>query len=267
MRRSNLFWGIIILLVGSLLLLEQMGILTVNVWGVFWAVFFILLGVWVILGVRGRDKEIEGEEAIIPLQGAQQAKISMHHGGGRLLIGSGALSGQLVSGSFRGGLSHRSRESATGLDVEMRVRDSGFPIVINPFNWGPRGLDWQVNLTPEIPLALVLHTGASESHLDLSDLQVTELRVETGASSTVITTPAHCEHTRVKVNCGAASVRIRVPESVAARIRVTGGLMSANVDRQRFPKSAGYYQSPDYDTAPYKVELRLEAGAGSIQVS
>jgi hypothetical protein len=267
MRRSNLFWGIVVLLTGILLLLEQLGILTVDVWGVFWAVLFILLGVWVLLGATGREKEIEGEDAAIPLEGAQQAKIHMHHGGGRLLVGSGALPGQLVSGSFRGGLSHRSRETTNGLEVEMRVRDSLFPLVISPFNWGRHGLDWQVNLTPEIPLALELHTGASETRLDLSDLRVTDLRLETGASSTEITTPAHCEHTRVRVNYGAASVRIRVPEGVAARIRTTGGLMDASVDRARFPKSAGYYQSPDYETAPFKVEMHLEGGVGSIRVS
>jgi len=62
-------------------------------------------------------------------------------------------------------------------------------------------------------------------------------------------------------------VKINIPEGVAAKIRVTGGMMSSDVDRSRFPKSGGYYQSPDYDTATHKAEIRVEMGMGSVKIN
>ena len=46
MRRQGLFWGSVILLLGALLLLQTLGVFSFNVWGVFWALFLIFLGVW-----------------------------------------------------------------------------------------------------------------------------------------------------------------------------------------------------------------------------
>jgi hypothetical protein len=68
------------------------------------------------------------------------------------------------------------------------------------------------------------------------------------------------------VKGGVASVKIYVPEGVAARIRVTGGLMDARVNRERFPKSGGFYQTLEYDSAPFKVDLRVDMGLGSVQI-
>lgn len=102
--------------------------------------------------------------------------------------------------------------------------------------------------------------------LDLSELKVTRLRLPTGASSTVLTLPANAGHTRVDVESRVASLRIRVPEGVAARIRAVGGLSSTSVDRSRFPLSGGVYRSPDYDSAVNRAESKVDNWVGSVSV-
>jgi hypothetical protein len=69
------------------------------------------------------------------------------------------------------------------------------------------------------------------------------------------------------VSSGAASVNIRIPQGVAARIRWRGGLSSINVDPSRFPRFGDTYQSPDYDSAANKVDLDVEMGVGSVTVN
>ena len=59
--------------------------------------------------------------------------------------------------------------------------------------------------------------------LDLRDLKVTDLKLETGASATEVTLPASAGFTRVKVQAGAARVDMRVPGGVAARIKTSAG--------------------------------------------
>ncbi len=109
--------------------------------------------------------------------------------------------------------------------------------------------------------------GASNTRLDLTDTLVTGLEIHTGASATEVRLPAQVEHTRVKVEAGAASVKLQVPEGVAACLEVNGGLLDVDVNRTRFPREGKVYQSPDFDTAPYRVEIKVNAGAGSITVS
>ena len=106
-----------------------------------------------------------------------------------------------------------------------------------PFSYGQGGLNWNVVLTREIPLQLEFETGASESHINLQDLRVSELELKTGASSSVITLPANAGQTRVNVHAGAASVEIYVPQGVSGRIRVQSGLAGIQIDQNRFPST------------------------------
>jgi hypothetical protein len=121
-------------------------------------------------------------------------------------------------------------------------------------------------MNSEIPLELDVDTGASAARLDLEDLKVTDLRLETGASSTEITLPAKAGYTKVEIDAGAASLGIRIPSGVAARIKTEGALVGVNVDQSRFPREGVVYQSVDYETAENKADLDIDIGAGSISV-
>ena len=142
----------------------------------------------------------------------------------------------LMSGSFSGGVEQSLDRTGSSARLSLRTRSDAF-FVGWPFTYMQEGLMWNVALTREIPLQLELETGASESRLNLQDLRVTELSLKTGASSTTITLPANAGQTRVNVQSGAASVDLRVPQGVAARIRVQSGLAGINIDRDRFPET------------------------------
>lgn len=263
MRRGGLFWGIILLTVGLLLLLSNLGIIVVDIWSAIWAVLLIVVGLGVLLSVVA-GPGAGAEEVSIPVEGAASANLRLRHGAGRLHVGAVADPETLMEGSFGGGLDYRTRRRGDELNVEMSP--PGFPHVITPWNWGREGLGWRVGLNAGIPLSLAFATGASDARLDLTELRVTNLRLETGASSVSVTLPAGAEHTQARIEAGAASVSVRVPPEVAARVRFEGGLASISVDRDRFPRTQGVYQSPDYDTARHKVDLEIRAGVGSVDV-
>ncbi|MEW5868614.1 MAG: DUF5668 domain-containing protein [Chloroflexota bacterium] len=262
MRPNTLFWGIVLILVGGLLVLSNLGILGVDMWNVLWPALVILLGVWMLLGVFMRRSPAM-EHASVPLEGARRARLRLNHGAGRLQVQAGAGPGNLAEGEFGGGLELRKRLDGDTLEATLSVPSQ----VWFPFGWGPgRTLDWSVRLGRDVPMRLELDTGANEAHVDLSELLVEDLRLNSGASSTTLTLPANAGQTHAKISVGAASVRVNIPQGVAARIHTTSGVASITVDRERFPRSAGVYQSPDYETAANKVDLNIEAGVGSIDV-
>ncbi len=59
---------------------------------------------------------------------------------------------------------------------------------------------------------------------------------------------------------------IAIPEGVAARIHTQGALSSVSVNTVRFPKTQGYFQSPDYETSTNRVDLEAEIGVGSLVI-
>lgn len=264
MRKGSTFWGIVFILAGIIFLLNSLGLLAINVWNVIWPLFLVFLGVWVLWGAFFSRGSNASENVSIPLEGAASARIRVNHGAGRLDAHAGAAGGNLVEGAFGSGLDWRSKRNGDALDVRMRVPAGAFP---GPWMWGPGNpLDWNLALSGDIALALEFETGASENHLDLTGLRVTDLWIKTGASATELMLPTSAGHTQVRIEAGAASVVVRVPDEVAARVRVRSGLSGIDVDTQRFPRSGDAYQSPDYGMAVNKVDIEAEMGVGSIKV-
>jgi len=266
MRNSALFWGGILIVFGGLLLLDNLNLLPFDFWKLFWPLFLILLGLWTLWGVFMPRRALESEQVAIPLEGASRARVHIQHGAGQLTLHGGAGSGELVNGTFGGGLDYHAQREGDELNVKMRMarRDDWF---FAPWMWGGRGLlDWSFSLNGGIPVALDLKTGASDMQLDLTDVRVTDFRLETGASSTRLTLPAQAGFTRAAIDGGATSIKVRVPPGVAARIVASGGAASIDVDQSRFPRLGAAYQSPDYETAPNRVEMDIHVGAGSVDV-
>ena len=80
MKRNNYFWATFLILGGGLLLLSNLGILTINVWGLLWPMFLIMAGAWFLLGSRFGYPSAEVEESAIPLEGAARARVRINHG-------------------------------------------------------------------------------------------------------------------------------------------------------------------------------------------
>ena len=240
MRRDYIFWGAVLILLGGLMFLNNAGIYLpggINAMQLFWPSVLILLGGWIMFGYFLRGN-VEEEQVAIDLQGASQAALKLSHGAGHLVLGSGAASGQLLNGTFAGGVKQHAHRSGDRLDAHIEAR----PFVFPPFFGGWQGLEWNINLNRDVPLALKLETGASQSELDLRDLKVTDLKVSTGASKTDLTLPANAGSTMVKVELGAASLDMLVPQGVAARIRAEHGAAAIEIDTARFPYSNGIYE-------------------------
>jgi hypothetical protein len=267
MRRWNHVVGTVLVVLGGLILLQiflqAVGIIFHVVW-LFWPLVLIGLGVWII---RGSTSEVPVEEASIPLDGAAEAFVRVQHGAGRLSVGPGAPSGALLQGSFGGGLESRTAREGGRLSVEMRIRERNIPRYFSAWAGGRRDvLEWNLHFNPEVPLDLLFETGANESRLDLRGLKVRETTLKTGASSSTIDLPARMPYSRLRINSGAAAVRVRVPSGVAATIRLKTGLSSVSVDTARFPRSGELYRSADWDGAAFRAEISVETGIGSIEV-
>lgn len=259
MKRDNLFWGTVLVVVGVLLFLQTQGIIG-NIFRYFWPLALILVGSWIILNVYWRPAHSEEETFSIPLEAARSARFKFSHGAGQIEITGGAPTGQALVGSSAVGMNRRSHLDGDRLDVQVEAGPSFVPFL------GPSQGIWRFQLTQEIPSTLIVEAGASSVDINLRDVPATRVELKTGASSTNVTVPARGA-SLLEVEAGAASLNVHVPEATAARIRVEEGVSSVNVDTNRFPRlDSGFYQSSGYDTAADRADINIEAGLGSVTV-
>lgn len=270
MRNGSIFWGIGLVLLGGVLLAQTTGVIPpgVNVWAIFWSTLLVLFGVSMLVRALGGGSS-RRQEAREPLQGARRVVINFRHGAGELRVAGGAEEQDLFSGTFGGGVNAKVRHVGDTAMAELSTSVDTFPF----FGAYSRGdLDWNVSLNPAVPLELSFELGASRNLLNLRDLLVKELRLQTGASATELEFPAQAGQTHAVIRSGAASVDLRVPAGVAARIHASGGLASIDVDTGRFPRISsegligGEYRSPDYDSAANRLDLDVETGVGAVSI-
>lgn len=263
MRRGRVFWGVILLFVGGLLLLNNLGLLPVDLGQILWPSLIILVGLWILLRSRLTPSELETQQLTVPSQGAREAELELHHGAGRIVLGPGGGADQVLSGSFAGGVSERVNASADRVAVDLSVPSGawmGFP-------WGTRsGFEWDLQLSEAINYEISVEAGAGELNLDLEHLQVNRLMLKTGASSSKVRLPAHVPQCQVKLEAGAAAVELWLPEEVGARVTADMGLAELKLDSGRFDRSGNEYRTKNYEQAAHKIEIDIDAGVSSVEI-
>lgn len=260
MNRSQLFWGSVLLLVGGLMLAGEMGVRLPNgnsLMSLFWPVLLIGLGIWVMASVffRGEQKT---ESASVDLQGARESDVRINHGAGEFRLHGGASGNELLHGTFTGGLESDSSRNSDRLEVRLRPANDFFPLP--PFGFKDQQ-DWDVSFNPDIPTRLDMNLGANKSIIDLNGLNITDIKLKSGASETIVTLPAR-GRLNADFEIGAASLTIIVPDGVAVRARAAIGAGDFSMDRSRFPSN----ESPDFASAANAVDIHIRGGAASVRI-
>ncbi|MFN2121407.1 MAG: LiaI-LiaF-like domain-containing protein [Anaerolineales bacterium] len=261
MRRGEVFWGIILIILGGLFALRSAGYLTGDIFGWFWPLFIVAIGVWILIGggLKRQRGEI-GEPFSIPLQGANGADLRIDHGAGRISIASGANSGDFLTGTKGLGMSQSAQVVGDRLQVKIEAGPSFIPFM------GPHGGVWEYRLDANTPTQLVIHSGASRVDLGLADLTVTGLEFQGGASNLNLTLPTRVGSFVSEIEAGAASIEVRVPKGVGLRLHAKS-IGSLNIDEAAFPRRApDVYESADYESVTARADVRIDGGATSVRV-
>lgn len=258
MKRDNIFWGGVLILLGTLFLLQTSGIIP-SVFPYIWPLTLILLGLWLVVSVYWKSGNVE-ETFSIPLRDAKTVKYKFSHGAGQIEIKGGAPIGQALVGSSAEGVSKNSELDGDRLEIRIEAGASFIPFI------GPSDGVYRFQLSNEVSSDIRVETGASQLDMDLTDVLASEIRLQTGASNSNVTLPARGA-SHLDLEAGAASINIRIPDDVSGRVRIKQGLTSINIDTDRFPQvDSRLYQSTDYDTAENRAEISIEAGVGSINI-
>ncbi len=269
MRIGLVLWGFVLVLISALLALQALSLAVENAWTLIWPLLLIVVGISILYNtlLSWRDAQFTTHPQLqtIPLGTATSARIRIEHGAGRLNLST--LEGPadvLLTGTFGGGLRYSSQQVGGLLNVEMQPEAKR----VVPVPWGNGDdLDWSFQLNPSVTLILDIELGPAVDALDLSGLQVTDLRVKTSTSLCKIDFPSGIPLTRAIIEVGVGGVTLHIPTAVSARFRTEGGLAGIQIDEARFPRDGAFHKSPDYDASPaYRLDLEIQVGMGSLTI-
>ncbi|MBI4785538.1 MAG: hypothetical protein HY782_00610 [Chloroflexi bacterium] len=296
-RRPGVIGPLILITIGVLFLLANMGLLPLSFWEIayrFWPTIFILMGLEILFGRRSAlgallvvvlwvaliggvlwlayaqgggflaTAPATTEQLAQPLGDIQSARVNLDIGFSNTTVNSlGSDSGDLMKGTFAHAQGARVVKSynVVGNEGRLGLKAEGVNFILG----GGSVSRWELGLNPAVPIVLNVNGGIGRAMLDLSALNVTALSVDTGIGSLAVTTPKTGSVT-MRLNGGVGSATVTIPPGVAARVRVDAGLGGINVDQARFPKSGEIYQSADYASATNKIDIEVDGGVGSINI-
>jgi hypothetical protein len=301
--RRGVFWPLLLVAIGLIFLLQNFGFISGVSWlaiASLWPVLLILIGLDIAFARRWPLPTLAVEVAVIAAglalvayspnlspgvfvfgdgsgsgdtdvavpRGASQLNLTLNGGATRSYHLSGGAEQLVEAHSTSPDLRLRGPSGTTRADVRLDQTSNGFFVPSGPG-------DVQIRVASDVPTSLTINVGAGEFDVDLSDVRVTDARVNVGASSMRFVLPKASGDVAIRLNGGASNVVIVVPSGVEARIATTGGLLSLRSENTRLSSGGPVggcvacgtsVETSGYGAAHDRVTLTISAGATSIVV-
>jgi hypothetical protein len=127
--------------------------------------------------------------------------------------------------------------------------------------------DWKISLVKGLPWNISLHAALGKLQLNLRDLTVWALHVDTWGGEVAITLPA-TGHGEGQAHMGLGDLTLYVPEGLGLRLQAQlGTLATITIDPQRYQPAAAYiWETAGFAEAPHRFTLVVTLGAGALTV-
>lgn len=326
-RYRSLFWPIVFVGVGVLWLLANLNIVPREGWLVllrFWPVFLIGIGLDLILGRRSPIvgaaiglgvvglavllvfigpnlgivtlPDTTTDTYVEPIGSASSARIDLD-----LSIGVSTITALSDSNNlFEAEITHigdivYSVSGNQEKTIRLRQEDIDFNFT-RIEAWEENELQWNIGISPDVPLDIDLKGGVGQAKLDFSDLDLTSVSINSGVGDMTVTLPATGSSYESKFEVGVGRLEIRMEQGIDADMRIEGGVgeitirvpsdvgvhlegaigvgdirVPASYDRlssddDRTLGESGVWQSSNYATAEHKLKISFDGGVGDLTI-
>lgn len=129
-----------------------------------------------------------------------------------------------------------------------------------------QSLDYDFKLPETIKWTIGLDAGASDAKLDLSDLIVEGVNINTGASDIELVLGDRNEYTFVDIDTGVSDVNLSIKKGIGVRIELDQAISDNNFESRGLIKKNGVYKTKGYDKADTQIEIEIDSGISDISL-
>jgi len=124
---------------------------------------------------------------------------------------------------------------------------------------------WDLRLGEGIPLDLEINMDAGTSVIDLSQIDVTGLRISTGAGDLDLDLRGSWTHDiDIIVKGGVGETTLHLPEDIGVRVDVNTGL--GEVNASGLEQNGSTYTNAAFGESPNRLNIQIESGAGDVNL-
>ena len=260
----SLFWPIILIGVGAIWLLGNLGVFSMTNLAVaarLWPLILVVIGLDMLFGRTSpalgaligigtvivfiglmligpslgmaTDLEVKSDTFTEAVDDAQSARIDLDLGVAKVTVNALSDSNNLFNAAidYVGEIEFEVSGETDKVIRLHQVGDSSFNGFFGFFGnfTNNAELTWEVGLSPDVPLQLTVGGGVGEADFDLSGIQLTGLEINVGVGSVVVQLPEPVASYQVNVNGGVGDFTITLPEDAAVRINANTGVGDINV--------------------------------------
>lgn len=285
--------GLILILIGLFWLMTNLGIIS-------WSIFDVIFRLWpVILIVIGINTIFRGRKSIRYLtwgifciiiiafgfysQYRSKNDISINSNSNldienRVETTSGKLKLQLASGNIKIDSTDSKlinaripNDDKVRKDVKFSNDSSRINVDIEEksetFNIDKRNSpSYYFELSKNLLWDINIDMGAINGTMDFSNLKVSKLDIDVGASNLDLIFGANSEHTMVGIDGAVSNIEITIPENVGVRIDSDGLIKDTNIKSLGWKRTDEYYISPNYEEVEKKIDIDVDTAIGKFDV-
>jgi len=211
----------------------------------------LLFLIFFVITYESKADEVSGENRVIPIGEIDSLKVSIKFGAGKL---------DLISGEedmFKGNFQYDKSILKPNIQYEI-LRKTGILTLSQSIKKDlnlsfPQKNIWNLKLPSGVPLQLYINTATYSGNIDLTNLQIENFYINSGASQTniVFNQPNLIDLKNINIKTGASTLKIL-------------GLANANFNEMNFTGGAGSYTFDFSGNLTKKSKVNINAGAAKI---
>lgn len=288
---NKLFWGLLLILVGGLMLASNFGLVDVkwgNIWrlwpliiistglsimsfkNIFWRILMVVLVMatlgaitWVVIGDTSNLSPIHSQEMSVDkiTNDVEQAEVSIKAGASALKINTTDQK-EIVKVKLDSNVTTLAKTST----LNSRSQQIDF-YMSNNSNWwvGDIRNVWDVKLSQGLPITLNVDAGASDTQIDTSNAKLREMNIKAGASNLNIKLGKIENVSNINIDSGASSVVLKIPSGVGVRLSLEGGLTTKYLSDLN-KTTDNVFESPDFSKSKQQINIVAKIGVSSFTV-
>jgi hypothetical protein len=225
-----------------------------------------VMSVLMLIVVSGCQMDVSGNEESFEVQvdkdHAKELEVELNIGAGELNVESGGK--EWVEGTID--YNHKKLEPEISYKVKgdagVAVIEQGEKGLLDKINIGEIDNHWNLRLNDEIPMDLVINSGASETMLDLKGLELQNLEVNAGVGDISIDLSGDWQESfDATLDMGVGKSTIILPSDVGVKIEASKGIGKSNLVGF-ISQGDGVYVNDAYEDADVIINLKTNLGVG-----